>query len=427
MRRSEPGAGDSAERTDPFARYSYWSVPDPEAGEAEGPPARKNFTSMSTPVAGRAVLRPKKTRHVRWLVLHLDGSRDFQRLDKRTLVQNLSLGVSIRDMRLMDSHFVNYDTIGQIAVRENTIVFSIEHVKALITPDKVVLPIEEDRPSEVQERFISVLEDMLLARPGGHDRRRRVASDNAHHDQAMFHDNDDEAMPFELRVLETALSEICNLLAREVEILHQKAQSALEDLTKEADQPTLERVRRIKTGHQRMVGRVKLVREVLDRYLEDDDDMLRCYLSRTDWRANAAAATSALSNANSMADALFSGFPSEGTPYGGFSGTESPSAFGLSPIAQAQAVAARQAAAAAQEAVEAEEADLLRVESLFESYLMLVDSTFQRLERIGEYIDDTEDLINIQLDYARNKLIRFEAGPNWSGYGCITCGAAVRL
>jgi len=56
-----------------------------------------------------------------------------------------------------------------------------------------------------------------------------------------------------------------------------------------------------------------------------------------------------------------------------------------------------------------------------------VDSTFQRLERIGEYIDDTEDLINIQLDYARNKLIRFEAGPNWSGYGCITCGAAVRL
>eukprot|EP00955_Chlamydomonas_euryale_P046989 353547-Chlamydomonas_euryale.AAC.11 len=59
-----------------------------------------------------------------------------------------------------------------------------------------------------QERFISVLEDMLLARPGGHDRRRRVASDNAHHDQAMFHDNDDEAMPFELRVLETALSEV---------------------------------------------------------------------------------------------------------------------------------------------------------------------------------------------------------------------------
>lgn len=26
----------------------------------------------------------------------------------------------------------------------------------------------------------------------------------------------------------------------------------------------------------------------------------------------------------------------------------------------------------------------------------------------GEYIDDTEDLVNIQLDYARNKLIRFE-------------------
>ena len=30
------------------------------------------------------------------------------------------------------------------------------------------------------------------------------------------------------------------------------------------------------------------------------------------------------------------------------------------------------------------------------------------LHASGEYIDDTEDLINIQLDYSRNKLIRFE-------------------
>lgn len=54
--------------------------------------------------------------------------------------------------------------------------------------------------------------------------------------------------------------QICNHLAREVDQLQAQAQPALEELTHNADQPTLERVRRIKTWHQRLLGRVKLVR-----------------------------------------------------------------------------------------------------------------------------------------------------------------------
>ncbi len=65
-------------------------------------------------------------------------------------------------------------------------------------------------------------------------------------------------------MLEVSLGEICNHLAREVDILQAQAQPALEDLTNNADQPTLERVRKIKTGLQRMVGRTKLVRDVLE-------------------------------------------------------------------------------------------------------------------------------------------------------------------
>jgi len=52
--------------------------------------------------------------------------------------------------------------------------------------------------------------------------------------------------------------------------------------------------------------------------------------------------------------------------------------------------------------------DLTDVENLVESYFMVLDETHGRLQSIGEYIDDTEDLINIQLDYSRNKLIRFD-------------------
>ncbi len=37
-------------------------------------------------------------------------------------------------------------------------------------------------------------------------------------------------------------AQICHFLSREVDLLHAKAQSALEDLTKDADQPALEQV-----------------------------------------------------------------------------------------------------------------------------------------------------------------------------------------
>jgi hypothetical protein len=47
--------------------------------------------------------------------------------------------------------------------------------------------------------------------------------------------------------------------------------------------------------------------------------------------------------------------------------------------------------------------DLLEVENLLESYFMMVDGTLAKLAGVGEYIDDTEDYINIELDYNRNR------------------------
>lgn len=42
----------------------------------------------------------------------------------------------------------------------------------------------------------------------------------------------------------------------------------------------LERVRKVKTRHQRLMARVTTVREELERFLEDDDDMMKMCLSR---------------------------------------------------------------------------------------------------------------------------------------------------
>ncbi|XP_049933242.1 magnesium transporter MRS2-B-like [Nymphaea colorata] len=48
------------------------------------------------------------------------------------------------------------------------------------------------------------------------------------------------------------------------------------------------------------------------------------------------------------------------------------------------------------------------LEMLLEAYFVVIDSTLNKLTSLKEYIDDTEDFINIQLDNVRNQLIQFE-------------------
>ncbi|OAY65187.1 Magnesium transporter MRS2-1 [Ananas comosus] len=48
------------------------------------------------------------------------------------------------------------------------------------------------------------------------------------------------------------------------------------------------------------------------------------------------------------------------------------------------------------------------LEMLLEAYFVVIDNTLNKLTSLKEYIDDTEDFINIQLDNVRNQLIQFE-------------------
>lgn len=42
---------------------------------------------------------------------------------------------------------------------------------------------------------------------------------------------------------------------------------------------------------------------------------------------------------------------------------------------------------------------------LLEAYFMHIDNTYNRLQTLNEYIQDTEDLVNLKLDQHRNQLI----------------------
>ena len=56
-----------------------------------------------------------------------------------TLWQRFKLRVPIRDMRLVDPNLLTSET-GKILVRDNAIVFSVEHVRIIITGDQVGHP-----------------------------------------------------------------------------------------------------------------------------------------------------------------------------------------------------------------------------------------------------------------------------------------------
>jgi magnesium transporter len=54
-----------------------------------------------------------------------------------------------------------------------------------------------------------------------------------------------------------------------------------------------------------------------------------------------------------------------------------------------------------------------------QAYFMQIDGTLNKLTTLREYIDDTEDYINIQLDNHRNQLIQLELFLS-SGTVCLS-------
>lgn len=50
-----------------------------------------------------------------------------------------------------------------------------------------------------------------------------------------------------------------------------------------------------------------------------------------------------------------------------------------------------------------------QVEQVLETYFMNLDNTYNKLQTLSEYIDDTEDYVRFEIDTQRNRFI--EVGP----------------
>ncbi|KAH7661333.1 Mg2+ transporter protein CorA-like/Zinc transport protein ZntB protein [Dioscorea alata] len=269
--------------------------------------------------------------------------------------------IHARDLRILDPLLSYPSTSG---TRAGYSAQSRSHIKAIITAEEVLLR------DPTEENVIPIVEEL---------RRRRE-----HHDADAI---EEEESPFEFRALEVALEAICSYLDARTTELETAAYPALDELTSKISSRNLDRVRKLKSAMTRLTARVQKVRDELEQLLDDDDDMADLYLSRKLFGASSPV-----------------------------SGSGAPNWFAASPTIGSKISRASRASAAT---IHGNENDVEELEMLLEAYFMQIDATLNKLTTLREYIDDTEDYINIQLDNHRNQLIQLELFLS-SGTVCLS-------
>ncbi|CAN1253306.1 Magnesium transporter MRS2-3 [Linum perenne] len=323
---------------------------------------RPNLAPLSKPndVDGDPLTRPattlisarKKGTGVRaWLLLDSTGQTQVVEAGKHAIMRRT--GLPARDLRILDP-LLSYPST--VLGRERAIVINLEHIKAIITAQEVLLLNSKD-PSVTP--FVEELQKRI-----------------SFHYQATKAQNRDgsKVLPFEFVALEACLEAACGCLEIEAKTLELEAHPALDKLTSKISTLNLERVRQIKSRLVAITGRVQKVRDELEHLLDDDEDMAEMYLTEKEGQGPS---TSYDPDIQAASDHPYS-------VHGALSRTlTSTTRSALS-----------------------KHLDVEELEMLLEAYFVQIDGTLNKLSTLREYVDDTEDYINIMLDDKQNHLLQ---------------------
>ncbi|XP_039047964.1 magnesium transporter MRS2-2-like isoform X2 [Hibiscus syriacus] len=323
----------------------------------------------SVPLAETQVVSSKKKNAVTtsWISIDTKGRGVILDVDKYAIMRRVQ--IHARDLRILDP-MLSYPST--ILGREKVIVLNLEVL--LRDPyDENVIPIV----AELKRRLP---QDNLTRQGQGEEEEEQPGAQND-----IVNEIENE-FPFEFRALEVALEAICSFLDARTRELEIDTYPALDELTSKISSRNLDRIRKLKSAMTRLTNRVQKVRDELEQLLDDDDDMADLYLSRKLAGACSPVSSSGVPN-------FYPSSPTIGSM--------------LSRTSRASAVTVH------------EDSDVEELEMLFEAYFMQIDSTLNKLTTLREYIDDTEDYINIQLDNHRNQLIQLELLVS-SGTVCLS-------
>ncbi|KAK1301197.1 Magnesium transporter MRS2-F [Acorus calamus] len=340
-----------------------------------------------------------------WLVVSESGRSYLEEAGKHSIMRRT--GLPARDLRVLDP-MLSYPST--ILGRERAIVMNLEHVKAIITAtevlvtnskDPLVVPFVRDlqsrvgAPQQVADGSDVDMEAMDQATWGSplSPAENGCAKTDIEVDQQSIMDHEmqegsprptldlpkpgsTKVLPFEFRALEVCLESACRCLESETLTLEQEAYPALDELTSNISTLNLERVRQIKSRLVAISGRVQKVRDELEHLVDDDMDMAEMYLTEKLGRQPVDGTSSRIELDDELE--VEESFRDQESKVE----TESSngSYVGFKPNTE-------------------------ELEMLLEAYFVQIDGTLNKLSTMREYVDDTEDYINIMLDEKQNQLL----------------------
>ncbi|CAL0329912.1 unnamed protein product [Lupinus luteus] len=317
-----------------------------------------NVSPEEIPVNG---LKAKRISGVMRLLMRVnqEGQTEMVEWDKNTIIRYAS--IPARDFRILGpvfSHSYN------ILAREKAIVVNLEFIKAIVTAEEVLLlePLRQEVIPFVeqlrQQLPYKTQPNKLQGGAGEQEIFEMQVSDGMQWlSSPQLAEDLPAELPFEFQVLEIALEFVCTLLDSNVAELESDAYPVLDELAKHVSTKNLEFVRSLKSNLTRLLARVQKVRDEIEHLLDDSEDMRQLYLTRK-----------GLQNQQ---------FEAHST--------------------KSEIVVNRH-----------DDNDVEELEMLLEAYFMQLDATRNKILSVREYIDDTEDYVNIQLDNQRNELIQLQ-------------------
>lgn len=354
------------------------SQPPNAAGIAASPDDNRLVVAAA---AGTALTKAKKkTGGTRlWMRFDRSGRSELVEWEKNAIVRHAA--IPARDLRILGPVFSHSSNI---LAREKAMVVNLEFIKAIVTAEEVllldplrqeVLPfveqLRQQLPSKSQPKLHGVAEEQEGEMQVSNGRQWLPVPESA--------DGLQSELPFEFQVLEIALEAVCTYLDSNVADLERGAYPVLDELARNVSTKNLEHVRSLKSNLTRLLARVQKVRDEIEHLLDDNEDMAQLYLTRK-WLQNqqfeahlGATTSNSLPNISHSVRRL------------GSNRSESlaTSHYG-------------------------DDNDVEDLEMLLDAYFMQLDGTRNKILSVREYIDDTEDYVNIQLDNHRNELIQLQ-------------------
>ncbi|XVF86326.1 hypothetical protein PTKIN_Ptkin18bG0030400 [Pterospermum kingtungense] len=228
--------------------------------------------------------------------------------------------------------------------REKAIVANLEKIRCIVTADQVLVLNSLDKNVS---QYVRELQKRLTST--GVAELKPWGSNTRSFRSPSSHS------PFEFRALAVALEVFSGSLDFEASEIEIEAYPLLDELTSEVSSFNLERVRRLKSRLVALSRRIHKIRDEIEKIMDDSEGMGEMYLTEKKRKMMESSLNSSSCD-NDKSDGK----------------------------------------------------SLEELESLLEAYFVVIDTILSKLITLKEYIDDTENFINIHMNNVRNRLIQFE-------------------